>query len=80
VPRPRFDSLRVAIAAAKLVLLDTLAPSSPVAPCENASSRDIAAARAPHGAVTVLGYRGKSDAFWAAMTNPRGCRARGRRR
>src|SRR4029450_5603954 len=29
----------------------------------------VAAARPPSGAATVLGHRGKSDAFWAALTN-----------
>src|SRR5262245_53537769 len=36
---------------------------------ENGQLARLAAARAPHGGVRVLGHRGKSDAFWAALTN-----------
>jgi len=71
VAATRFDSLPAStIAAAKLVLLDTLgAIVAGSAMPENRELARLAAARAPHGAVTVLGYRGKSDAFWAALTN-----------
>ena len=67
----RFDALpRSTIAAAKLVLLDTLgAIVAGSAMPENGQLARLAAARAPHGGATVLGHRGKSDAFWAALTN-----------
>jgi 2-methylcitrate dehydratase PrpD len=67
----RFDALpATTVAAAKLVLLDTLgAIVAGSAVPENGRLARLAAARAPQGAATVLGHRGKSDAFWAALTN-----------
>src|SRR5262250_1572682 len=67
----RFDTLPAStVAAAKLVLLDTLgAIVAGSAMPENGQLARLAAARAPHGGATVLGHRGKSDAFWAALTN-----------
>jgi len=71
VAATRFDALAAStIAAAKLVLLDTLgAIVAGSALDENGELARFAAARAPHGAATLLGHRGKSDAFWAALTN-----------
>ena len=71
VATTRFDALPTStVAAAKLVLLDTLgAIVAGSAMPENGRLAQLAAARAPHGAATVLGHRGKSDAFWAALTN-----------
>jgi 2-methylcitrate dehydratase PrpD len=71
VASTRFDALpRSAIAAAKLVLLDTLgAIVAGSAMPENGELARLAAARSPSGGVTVLGHRGKADAFWAALTN-----------
>ena len=67
----RFDALpRSTIAAAKLVLLDTLgAIVAGSAMPENGELARLAAARSPSGGATVLGHRGKADAFWAALTN-----------
>ena len=67
----RFDALPAStVAAAKLVLLDTLgAIVAGSAMPENGRLAQLAAARAPHGTATVLGHRGKSDEFWAALTN-----------
>ncbi|MGH7346436.1 MAG: MmgE/PrpD family protein, partial [Candidatus Rokuibacteriota bacterium] len=67
----RFDALPApTVAAVKLVLLDTLgAIVAGSAMPENGELARFAAARAPSGAATVLGHRGKSDAFWAALTN-----------
>ena len=67
----RFDSLPAStVAAAKLVLLDTLgAIVAGSAMPENGELARLAAARAPQGAASVLGHRGRSDAFWAALTN-----------
>src|SRR5499425_3251899 len=67
----RFDTLPAStVAAAKLVLLDTLgAIVAGSAMPENGQLARLAAARAPHGGATVLGHRGKSDAFWATLTN-----------
>ena len=71
VAATRFDALPAStVAAAKLVLLDTLgAIVAGSAMPENGRLAQLAAARAPHGAATVLGHRGKSDAFWATLTN-----------
>ena len=67
----RFDALpRSTIAAAKLVLLDTLgAIVAGSAMPENGKLARLAAARSPSGGATLLGHRGKADAFWAALTN-----------
>jgi 2-methylcitrate dehydratase PrpD len=71
VAATRFDALPAStVAAAKLVLLDTLgAIVAGSAMPENGELARFAAARAPSGAATVLGHRRKSDAFWAALTN-----------
>jgi 2-methylcitrate dehydratase PrpD len=71
VTATRFDSLSAAtVGAAKLVLLDTLgAIVAGSAMPENGELARLAAARGSHGNATVLGHRGKSDAFWAALTN-----------
>jgi len=71
VAATRLDTLPAStIAAAKLVLLDTLgAIVAGSAMPESGQLARLAAARAPHGGVTVLGHRGKSDAFWAALAN-----------
>ena len=71
VAATRFDALpRSTVAAAKLVLLDTLgAIVAGSAMPENGALARFATGRAPSGAATVLGHRGKSDAFWAALTN-----------
>src|SRR5437899_5053931 len=71
VAATRFDALSVAtVAAAKLVLLDTLgAIIAGSALPENAKLARLAAARSPHGAATLLGHRAKADPFWAALTN-----------
>ena len=71
VEAARFETLPAStVAAARLVLLDTLgAIVAGSAMPENGELARLAAARAPHGAATVLGHRGKSDAFWAALTN-----------
>jgi 2-methylcitrate dehydratase PrpD len=71
VTATRFDSLSAAtVGVAKLVLLDTLgAIVAGSAMPENGELARLAAARGSHGNATVLGHRGKSDAFWAALTN-----------
>jgi 2-methylcitrate dehydratase PrpD len=71
VAATRFDALPAStVAAAKLVLLDTLgAIVAGSAVPENGELARLAASRAPHGAATLLGHRRKSDAFWAALTN-----------
>jgi 2-methylcitrate dehydratase PrpD len=71
VAATRLDSLSAAtVAAAKLVLLDTLgAIVAGSAMPENGELARLAVARAPRGSASVLGRRGKSDAFWAALTN-----------
>ena len=67
----RLDALpATAIAAAKLVLLDTLgAVLGGSALDENSRLATFAAARTPHGACTLLGHSFKADAFWAALCN-----------
>ena len=71
VAATRFDRLPAAtVAAAKLVLLDTLgAIVAGSALPENGKLARLAAARTPHGAATLLGHRAKADPFWAALTN-----------
>ena len=71
VAATRFDALPAAtVAAAKLVLLDTLgAIVAGSALRENDELARLAAARSPHGAATLLGHRAKADPFWAAQTN-----------
>jgi 2-methylcitrate dehydratase PrpD len=71
VAATRFDALPAStIAAAKLVLLDTLgAIVAGSAMPENGELARFAAARAPHGTATLLGHRARTDAFWAALTN-----------
>ena len=67
----RLDALPAStVAAAKLVLLDTLgAILAGSALDENTRLARFAAARSPHGAVTLLGHSVKADAFWAALCN-----------
>src|SRR5437899_9753103 len=71
VAATRFDRLPAAtVAAAKLVLLDTLgAIVAGSALPENGKLARLAAARTPHRAATLLGHRAKADPFWAALTN-----------
>jgi len=71
VATTRFDTLPDStIAAAKLVLLDTLgAIVAGSALPENGELARLAAARSPHGSATLVGHRLKADAFWAALTN-----------
>src|SRR5262249_60780400 len=71
VAATRLDMLPAStIAAAKLVLLDTLgAIVAGSAMPENGQLARLAAARGSQGGATVLGHRGKSDAFWAALAN-----------
>jgi 2-methylcitrate dehydratase PrpD len=71
VAETRFERLPdSAIAAAKLVLLDTLgAIVAGSALPENGQLARLAAARSPQGAATLLGHKLKADAFWAALTN-----------
>jgi 2-methylcitrate dehydratase PrpD len=58
------------VAAARLVLLDTLgAIVAGSALPENGALARLAATRVPHGAATLLGHRLKADPFWAALTN-----------
>lgn len=67
----RYDALPAStITAARLVLLDTLgAITAGSALAENARLADLAAARSRDGRATLLGHRGKADAFWAALAN-----------
>ena len=67
----RFDALPAStVAAARLVLLDTLgAVLAGSALPENTKLAALAAARSPQGRATLLGHRAKADAFWAALTN-----------
>src|SRR5512145_2599888 len=67
----RFDALPAStVAAAKLVLLDTLgAVVAGSALPENGALARLAAARGPHGTATLVGHRLKADPFWAALTN-----------
>jgi len=71
VAATRFDALPTStVAAAKLVLLDTLgAVIAGSAMPENGALARFAAVRAPKGGATLLGRRARSDAFWAALTN-----------
>ena len=71
VAATRFDALPAStVAAAKLVLLDTLgAIVAGSAMPENGALARLAAGRSPSGGATLLGHRGKADAFWAALTN-----------
>jgi 2-methylcitrate dehydratase PrpD len=58
------------IAAAKLVLLDTLgAMLAGSREPENVKLARFAAQRAPGGSATLIGHGAKSDAFWAALSN-----------
>ncbi|MBI2159498.1 MAG: MmgE/PrpD family protein [Candidatus Rokubacteria bacterium] len=67
----RFDALpATTVAAARLVLLDTLgAILAGSALPENAKLAGLAAIRSPQGGATLLGHRARADAFWAALTN-----------
>ena len=67
----RFDALpESAVAAAKLVLLDTLgAIAAGSALDENARLARFASGRSPHGSATLIGHPVKADAFWAALVN-----------
>jgi 2-methylcitrate dehydratase PrpD len=71
VAATRFDALPAStVAAAKLVLLDTLgAIVAGSAMPENGELARFAAMRSPSGKATVLGHRGRADAFWAALAN-----------
>ena len=71
VAATRFETLAAStVAAAKLVLLDTLgAIVAGSAMPENGELARLAAGRSPSGGATLLGHRGKADAFWAALTN-----------
>ena len=71
VEAARFDALPPStVAAAKLVLLDTLgAIVAGSAIPENGRLARLAAERSPNGGATVLGHRERADAFWAALTN-----------
>jgi len=71
VAATRFEALPAStVAAAKLVLLDTLgAIVAGSALPENGELARLAAARSPHGRATLLGHRAKADSFWAALTN-----------
>jgi len=58
------------VAAAKLVLLDTLgAIVAGSAEPENVELARLAAARTAQGTATLIGQRAKADPFWAALTN-----------
>ena len=58
------------LAAAKLVLLDTLgAIVAGSAEAENVELARLAAARTAQGTATLIGQRAKADPFWAALTN-----------
>jgi len=67
----RFEALPAStIAAAKLVLLDTLgAIVAGSALPENARLAELAAARAARGTATLVGHGARADAPWAALTN-----------
>jgi len=67
----RFPSLPAsAVAAAKLVLLDTLgAIAAGSALDENARLARLASDRCPAGTATLVGHPVKADAFWAALVN-----------
>jgi 2-methylcitrate dehydratase PrpD len=58
------------VAAAKLVLLDTLgAIVAGSAEPENVELARLAAARTAQGTATLIGQRARADPFWAALTN-----------
>ncbi len=67
----RLDALPAsAVAAARLVLLDTLgAMLGGSVLDENTRLAQLAAARSSRGIATLLGHRVKADAFWAALSN-----------
>jgi len=67
----RLESLpSTTVAAAKLVLLDTLgAMLSGGALAENARLAQLAAARSARPAATLLGHTARADCFWAALSN-----------
>src|SRR2546422_8880384 len=71
VAATRFDRLPAAtVAAAKLVLLDTLgAIVAGSALPENGKLARLAAARTPHGGAALRGHRAQADPFWAALPN-----------
>ena len=67
----RLDALPPAtVAAAKLVLLDTLgAMLGGSALAENSRLAQFAAARSSRGTATLLGHGARADSFWAALSN-----------
>jgi 2-methylcitrate dehydratase PrpD len=71
VVETRFDALPAStVAAAKLVLLDTLgAIVGGSALVENARLAAFAAARSAHGTATLAGHHAKADPLWAALAN-----------
>jgi 2-methylcitrate dehydratase PrpD len=71
VAATRLDTLPApTVAAAKLVLLDTLgAIVAGSAEPENGELARLAAARTAQGTATLIGRRAKADPFWAALTN-----------
>jgi len=71
VAATRLDTLPApTVAAAKLVLLDTLgAIVAGSAEPENIELARLAAARTAQGTATLIGQRAKADPFWAALTN-----------
>jgi 2-methylcitrate dehydratase PrpD len=71
VAATRFETLPApTVAAAKLVLLDTLgAIVAGSAEPENVALARLAAARTAQGTATLIGQRAKADPFWAALTN-----------
>ncbi len=71
VEATRLDALpESTVAAAKLVLLDTVgAILAGSALPENARLARLAAARSPRGEATLLGHRERADAYWAALAN-----------
>ena len=71
VAATRFEALPApTVAAAKLVLLDTLgAIVAGSAEAENVELARLAVARAAQGTATLIGQRAKADPFWAALTN-----------
>jgi 2-methylcitrate dehydratase PrpD len=71
VAATRFETLPApTVAAAKLVLLDTLgAIVAGSAEPENVALARLAAARTAQGTATLIGQRAKADPSWAALTN-----------
>ena len=71
VAATRFEALPApTVAAAKLVLLDTLgAIVAGSAEAENVELARLVAARTAQGTATLIGQRAKADPFWAALTN-----------